>query len=344
MKELENVNIIYVSNDGYAGHLGASLYSLLENNRHVPQMAIYIFSVGMSGRSQERLRSIADAFRRQLRVMELGDLKKRFPYELDTRGFDISAMGRLFAPTELDEDVKKALYLDCDTIVRGSIEELYGVNLGEDLAGMVMEPTAYCEMKEAIGFGRDEPYFNSGAILMDLAGWRRERILPKMLEFYGMHRGSLFACDQDTINGVLKGRIRAVPPKYNFFTNYRYFRYRTLKNLCGAYGRIGEAAFREAKKSPVIVHFAGDERPWIAGNHNAYRKEYLYYLSKTPWRGSELQKGKWLYMQLWCLLNQVTRVCPALRLAISKKFGMRVIDGRRREAKKKTGADGGTYG
>ena len=37
----ETVNIIYASNDGYAGHLAASLYSLLDHNRNIPRMAIY---------------------------------------------------------------------------------------------------------------------------------------------------------------------------------------------------------------------------------------------------------------------------------------------------------------
>ena len=72
--------------------------------------------------------------------MELGNLKERFPYKIDTRGFDISAMGRLFAPKVLPESVERALYLDCDTIVCGSIEPLYETELGECLAGMVMEP------------------------------------------------------------------------------------------------------------------------------------------------------------------------------------------------------------
>ena len=40
------INIIYASNDGYACHLGASLYSLLDNNRNIPKMEIYVLSVG----------------------------------------------------------------------------------------------------------------------------------------------------------------------------------------------------------------------------------------------------------------------------------------------------------
>ena len=83
---------------------------------------------------------------------------------------------------------------------------------------------------------------------MDLAGWRRENVLKKLLDFYGDHAGSLFACDQDTINGALNGRILPLSPRYNFFTNYRYFRYDTLYGLCRAYEEVGREAFAEAKR------------------------------------------------------------------------------------------------
>ena len=262
--------------------------------------------------------------------MGLGDLKQRFTYDIDTRGFDISAMGRLFAAEVLPETVERALYLDCDTIVCGSILPLYEWDLGDCLVGMVMEPTVYGEMKEALGMGRDDAYYNSGVLLIALGRWRRERVLTRLLDFYGAHAGRLFACDQDTINGALRGQIRTLPPKYNFFTNYRYFRYDTLYGLCRAYEEVGREAFAEAKRYPVVLHYLGDERPWIAGNRNHYRKLYETYLDRTPWKGTPKQTGKELYMFLWWGLNKATLLCPGLRLWISRRFGMKVIDARKK--------------
>ena len=46
-------------------------------------------------------------------------------------------------------------------------------------------------------------------------------------------------------------------------------------------------------------------------------------------------EGKFLYMQLWWCFNQMTRVCPGLRLAISRKLGMRVIDARKTRKERK---------
>ena len=68
-------------------------------------------------------------------------------------------MGRLFAPEVLPETVDKALYLDCDTIVCSSIEKMYETPLGDCLAGMIMEPTVYKEMKESIDMDKDDAYF-----------------------------------------------------------------------------------------------------------------------------------------------------------------------------------------
>lgn len=333
MNEKTTVNIIYASNDGYAGHLAASMYSLLDHNRQVPDLDIYILSAGMSREYQQRLKSVADRFHRRLTVAELGNLRERFPYEVDTRGFDISAMGRLFAPEVLPVQVEKALYLDCDTIVCGSILPLYHRDLKGKLVGMVMEPTVYEEMRKAIGFKRDEAYYNSGVLLMDLKKWRQQKVLAQLLDYYGSHQGRLFACDQDTLNGALRGRILTLPPKYNYFTNYRYFRYQTLARLCRAYEEVGEAAYREAGRSPVIIHYLGDERPWIRGNHNHYRRLYEYYLRKTPWKGMKKQGGKFLYMQAWWVFNHVSLLCPPFRQAVSRRLGMKVIDGRRKGRK-----------
>ena len=43
----ETANIIYASNDGYAGHLAASMYSLLDNNRNIRNMDLYVLSAQM---------------------------------------------------------------------------------------------------------------------------------------------------------------------------------------------------------------------------------------------------------------------------------------------------------
>ena len=108
------------------------------------------------------------------------------------------------------------MYLDCDTVVAQSLKHLWNVRLGDRIAGAVMEPTIYKEVKESIGLGPEDGYFNSGVLLVNLKKWREENIQEKLLEFWKEKGGKLFASDQDVINGTLKRRILPLPPRYNF--------------------------------------------------------------------------------------------------------------------------------
>ena len=177
---------------------------------------------------------------------------------------------------------------------------------------------------------KDDAYFNSGVILMDLAGWRRENVLKKLLDFYGDHAGSLFACDQDTINGALNGRILPLSPRYNFFTNYRYFSYRELTHLGKTYKAVTPRELQIAKQHPSIIPYMGDERPWIAGNLNHYRRAYELYLAKTPWAGAPKQEGKRAYMLAYHMLDYATAVCPPVRRIVSRKLGMKLVESRKK--------------
>ena len=62
----ECMNVVYASNDGYARHLGTSLYSLLDKNRDFAEIAVYVLTLGLSEENQERLREIAEYFGRSL--------------------------------------------------------------------------------------------------------------------------------------------------------------------------------------------------------------------------------------------------------------------------------------
>ena len=222
------MHVVYVSNDAYARHLAVSAASLYDRNRDEEELQVWVLSAGISPESRKKLEQIAGAYGREIRVLELGEIRDRFDYDVDTGGFDISTMGRLFIGQILPETVKRVLYLDCDTVVSGSLKPLWTAPLQGHVLAAVMEPTIYETVKQEIGLGPEEPYFNAGVLLVDLEAWRREDVQGQLLRFYREKGGKLFACDQDAINGVLKGRILPLPPRYNFFTNYRYYRYGDL--------------------------------------------------------------------------------------------------------------------
>lgn len=328
------MNVVYASNDNYARHLAVSLVSLLEHNQSMEQIHIYLLSVQMSKQCRQKLKSITRRFGRELFVVELGDLKSRFSYEIDTRGFDISALSRLFIAQMLPDGLERVLYLDCDTVVLQPLKKLWETDLQGQILGAVMEPTIYPCIKQQIGLACDQAYYNSGVLLIDFARWKKEGVEKQLLDFYQSCGGRLFACDQDTINGALKGRIYPLKPCYNFFTNYRYFHYKELVKLSSSYEIVSREEFRKAMHHPSILHYMGDERPWKAGNLNHYRRAYERYLNLTPWKGTPKEKGARLYMLAYHMMDYLTYLCPPARRQISRCLGMKMVDRRTKQADK----------
>ena len=337
----DTLEVVYGANDGYARHLGVSLCSLFDRNRSFREIRVHVLSMGISRSNKQRLQCLADAYGRTLVFVEMERLEERLrgeeqpEWETAAGPYDISVMLRLFMGEMLPQELDRVLYLDCDTVVLQSLKRLWRTELGDCLIGAVMEPSIYPEVKSSIGLGPEDAYYNSGVLLVDLAGWRKEAVQRQLLAFWQEKGGQLFASDQDVLNGVLKGRIRTLPPKYNFFTNYRYFSYQALTGYSPAYSAVSREQFQEAKAHPVVVHYMGDERPWIAGNRNHYRKAYESYLARTPWAGTKKDPGKRMYMLAYHGLDYATAVCPALRWKISEGIGMRFAESRKNTSARK---------
>lgn len=323
------MNILYASNDGFARHLGTSMCSLFDKNREAESITVYVLSLGLSEENCGKLQSIAEKYDRKLEILELGNIRERFHFDVDTGGYDISIMGRLFMGEMLPETVKRVLYLDCDTVIVRPLKKLWNEDLGETVLGAVMEPTIYDAVKKSIGLSERDGYYNSGMLLVNLERWRDEHVQEKLMTFLEQKGGSLFASDQDLLNGALCGQIHTLMPEWNFFPNYRYFSYRTLVDHAPSYRAVSREAFLLAKKHPAIIHYMGDERPWIRGNRNHYRLAYERYLAKTPWAGTPKETGKELYMFMYHAMDYVTAVCPSIRWQISKRFGMKAVNRRK---------------
>ena len=155
------MNVVYASNDAYVRHLGTSMCSLFDRNRSCQSITVYILSLGLSEDSRAKLEEIAGQYGRGLVFAEVGDLESRFDFPVDTGGYDLSIMSRLFMGELLPDSVKKVLYLDCDTVVAQPLKGLWDGDLEGRIMGAVMEPTIYEAVKDSIGIGRNQPYFNS---------------------------------------------------------------------------------------------------------------------------------------------------------------------------------------
>ncbi|WP_290540629.1 glycosyltransferase [Alistipes sp.] len=265
MHSQERINLFVAFDESYAQHGCVMLVSMLENN---PDQAIdcYILTDGLSEKSRGRLASVAGRHadcRLDFRVIDdaaFRGLKLNIPH-ISRHTYYRYAIAELFP------QVDKALYLDTDLVVQGSLEELWNMELGDFLcAGVCDRWIERIHYKPEIGFEQDELYINAGVLLLNLAAMRREKLFDRLCDTTRQMEDRIRFQDQDVINIVCRGRILELPDRFNFTTEH-------------------VRDYPERSSEAVIVHYTGARKPWSSTLcPNALKGLYYHYLTRTPYR------------------------------------------------------------
>lgn len=200
----------------------------------------------------------------------------------------IDRFGRIvwmrFLLPQLLPDLERVLYLDADTFVTGSLEDLWHTELGDaPLAAVanVVEPALKPHVAQ---LGIDDPgtFFNSGVLLLNLDVMRAERSYEALVRAVDHHRDHLVWPDQDALNIAFAGRWRPLHPRWN------------AQNSFWAWpdwaGDVFGPTLEEAREDPAIRHFEGPSmcKPWHYLCPYPHRGEYRRTLATTPWADAPL--------------------------------------------------------
>lgn len=144
--------------------------------------------------------SFAQITQRDLQYMQ--QFSKNSP-NASVRSWSGICYARLWLARSLP-NLDKVLYLDADTMVRGSLHELWETDLQGKMLGMAM--------------GCIPEYgYNSGVILMDLKKMRSDDSMwLKLEEHMKRYSRNYFLPDQTTINRFFKDEITELPTKFNY--------------------------------------------------------------------------------------------------------------------------------
>ena len=85
------MNVVYASNDGYARHLGASMYSLFDRNQLEEEITVYVLSMGLSEDNRRKLGEIAEHFDRTLVILEMVGLVR---YSISPASFSYTQVSK----------------------------------------------------------------------------------------------------------------------------------------------------------------------------------------------------------------------------------------------------------
>ena len=140
---------------------------------------------------------------------------------------------------------KKALYLDCDTIVESSLAPLAKLRLGKSLFAGVLDPPGRHLSK--IDLAQRDPYVNAGVLLMNLEELRRADLLNSIRELAQMEGERATFLDQCLLNKFAAGRKLVIDARWN----------RLLTT-----GKDHNDKFSHVKSDTAIFHFLTRYKPW----------------------------------------------------------------------------------
>jgi len=255
------MNIVFAINKSYKDILSVLLLSILENNKQ-EFIHFYILTTDFNEEDKKNY----DFLHKLYKNFEISFLKPdadRFKdLKLNIDYISIETYYR-YLIAELLPTEDRALYLDADMVVNGSLSELYHTELGDNYIAGVRD--AYIMHEKYLpdeSFKPDDLYINAGMLLCNLSKMREDKLADKLLENTIKYFDKIKYQDQDIINITCKGKIKEVDCIYNF-TSYNT--------------KIDKRKIKQA----VIIHYTGKLKAWDKESKNKLNYIWKNYEKKV---------------------------------------------------------------
>ncbi len=289
------MNILCSTDEKYAPYCGIMLTSLFVNSLGGDRINVYCMTDYLSSTSLKKFRQLADKYNATFTAIVVKrEYVQGFPIKL-TDHVSLVAYYRLFAQMFLPKEVDKIIYLDCDMIVNGSLTELWNTDV-EDKAMAAVYDENYLDDKiyQRLHYPRQNMYFNSGMLLLNLKYWRENKVMERCLKYIADYPERLLFHDQDTINTVLNRYIASLPITYNFQTGFLY--------RCAKFDSFLHKEIEETiREEPVIIHFTGPSKPWHAFSNHPFVKYFNHFKAVSLWRAChKIYPPKSKIVRHWC--------------------------------------------
>lgn len=155
---------------------------------------------------------------------------------------------RLALSKLLPETLDKVLYLDVDTVVLGSLDKLWDLDMtGKWFAAATEDKASYRP------YGPE--YYNAGVMMFNLGEIRKDHADDEMIQYINSHK--LTYPDQDVMNKLGNGKFVRMPGRYN------------------------ESVVTGWTNDPIVIHYAGTSDWYI--NPRCWRREYLDEYEDMTW-------------------------------------------------------------
>jgi lipopolysaccharide biosynthesis glycosyltransferase len=267
------LHVISSSDNNYAQHVGVMLVSIFANKKPDTVICVHIIDYGISVQNIDRLKSISTRYGFILKFVRIDDEHVGRLNMIDSKY--IASYQKIFIP-ELFPQLEKVLSLDADIVVLGDLESLWKTDISSTYLAAVKDYHAGGQQKRPIF--ENGQYFNAGVMLINLKKWRENGITSKILRQIENPEYNHVFLEQNAINEELCNNFTLLSPIYN-----------QLNYFCESRTDVDYSVYDRDEldssiKDPVIIHFAGPDKPWLFHSKSKSKALYFRYKLKTPWR------------------------------------------------------------
>lgn len=279
------MNIVCSTDDNFVQHCTVMLTSVLLNNENV---VVWLLSEGLTEENKKILKEEVESKGGIFNYIKVNsDIISRLPMPKKDSLSHISPATyyRLLISEILPIEVHKAIYLDCDIIVKESMFELWNIDISNFAVGAVHQLYNEIVDAERLGYPVKYGYFNAGVLLINLDYWREHQISKKLIDYLTINYENILMHDQDALNAILHDQSYILPCKWNmlhfFFTPYS----RSVKGINNGdiltHYNDYKIQLKKNRKHPIVIHYVSKPKPWQKGCIHPLIWEYYFFANKT---------------------------------------------------------------
>ncbi|HIK06632.1 MAG TPA: glycosyltransferase family 8 protein [Trichormus sp. M33_DOE_039] len=305
----DNIVVVCAADDNYAMQLAVTGRSALVNLKGDRKILLFIIDGGIKKHNKRKILKSLDSEKCQVKFLpqpdsllgnDIEEINKRLGPDGKTiaKYVSIATFFRLLIPEILPEQLEKVIYLDCDLVVRGNLEQLWQTDLGDNyvLAAQdtwipyVSNSNGLLNYKE-LGISSDSKYFNAGVLVINLKKWRTDDISAKAINYLKQKTEYIRWHDQDVLNPLFVGQWGELDPRWNCSPSSVYA-YSSWKD-----SPFSEEVYNNLIRDPYIIHYVSNKKPWTS-RHTLLKEYFFEYVDMTEWSGWRLTIWRRFWLRL----------------------------------------------
>ncbi len=209
------------ADDNYLPYLAVTVKSIAAHSNKDNIYDIRVLNKGLAPYNIRKLRHMK--FENvNLMLVNVDDYasKNREEFKLRLRDYYSESIYYRIFISDMYPRLKRAIYIDCDIILKRDIADLYFSDIGDNILGAVTDESVtstpeFCDyVINWVGI-QPEKYINSGVLLMNLTEYRKHRISERFTNLLKKYNFDTVAPDQDYLNYLCKDKIFYLDGRWN---------------------------------------------------------------------------------------------------------------------------------